>query len=74
MIKWWKTNKCEVLGHKWTPVFIKGKYNGKMIKFISCSCDRCGMGDDEVYKIVSAGENREYATYNEKYFHKDEVK
>ena len=39
-----KINKCKWFGHKWIPVFIKGKYNDLETKFISCYCCRCNKG------------------------------
>jgi len=65
-----KIDKCKLFGHKWTPVFIKGKYNGEVVKFISCFCDRCGKGYDEVHNINKVAENREFGTYSEKYFNR----
>jgi len=63
-------NKCKFFGHKWLPVYIKGKYNGKTIKFIGCYCDRCRKGYDEVLEINTAAIDMEYGTYSEKYFDK----
>ena len=65
--------KCEFFGHKWVPVFIKGEYNGEIIKFISCYCNRCRKGYDESLSITKAAINREYGTYSEKYFDKDSL-
>ena len=63
-------NKCNILGHKWVPVFIKGQYNGKVIKFIACFCgrDKCRKGYNETQQITLAAINKEFGTYNEKYF------
>ena len=63
-----KIDKCKLFGHKWTPVFIKGEYNGQMIKFIACFCGRCRKGYGEVHEIVGAAKNRQFAEYSEKYF------
>lgn len=63
-----KINKCKLFGHKWEPVFIKGDYNGQTVMFIGCYCLRCEKGFDEVHKISEAAENRQLATYSEKYF------
>ena len=63
--------KCKFWGHKWTPVFIKGEYNGKTIKFIACYCERCKKGHEEAVFITLAAKNREYGTYSEKYFEED---
>ena len=59
---------CRLKGHKWTPAFIKGEYNGEVVKFIACSCSRCNTGSDELSKINNLAINREYGTYSEKYF------
>ena len=63
-----KIDKCKLFGHKWTPLFIKGKYNGKVIKFIACFCQRCNKGYNEVHDINEAAIDREFGTYSEKYF------
>lgn len=63
-----KIDKCKLFGHKWTPAFIKGEYNGKAHKFISCYCSRCDLGYDEVLDIIGAAADLEYGTYSEKYF------
>jgi len=65
-----KINKCKLFGHKWVPVFIKGEYNGKFIKFIACYCDRCNKGYNEVFGINEVAINREFGTYSEEYFNK----
>jgi hypothetical protein len=59
---------CKWLGHKLVPVFIKGQYNGKTVKFIACFCERCKKGENELYDIHNAAINREYGTYSESYF------
>ena len=64
--------RCKFFGHKWIPVFIKGEYNGKVVKFIGCYCERCYKGKNEIHQINLAAKNLEYGTYSEKYF--DEVK
>ena len=63
-----KIDKCKWFGHKWKPVFIKGKYNGLETKFISCYCERCNKGFKEVRVINDLAEDRKYGTYSEKYF------
>jgi len=63
-----KMDKCKLFGHKWMPLFIKGEYNGKTIKFIACYCKRCQKGYNEVININEVAENKEFGTYNEKYF------
>ncbi len=65
-----KVDKCKLFGHKWMPVYIKGDYNGKTVKFIACYCDRCRKGYNEAQDINQSAENREYGTYSEKYFDK----
>ncbi len=62
--------KCRLFGHKWVPVFIKGNYNGKTIKFIACFCSRCNKGYNELGEINDVAENAEYGTYSESYFNK----
>jgi hypothetical protein len=59
---------CKWIGHKFVPVYIKGEYNGKVLKFIGTYCDRCGKGQSELHKINNAAINREYGTYSEQYF------
>lgn len=66
-----KVNICKLFGHKWTPVYIKGEYNGKMVKFISCYCSRCGYGENEVYEINDTAINRVFGTYSKKFFDMD---
>ena len=61
-------DKCKWFGHKWLPVYIKGEYNSKTIKFISCYCSRCLKGYDESLAINEAAINIKFGTYNEKYF------
>lgn len=61
---------CEYRWHKWIPVFIKAKYNNKLVKFIACYCDRCGKWEDEVTIINDLAINRHYWTYSEEYFDK----
>ena len=61
---------CNFFGHKWIPVYIKGDYNGKTIKFITCYCKRCNIGHFETIDIETAAINKQYGTYNEKYFNK----
>ena len=63
-----RINKCKWLGHKWTPIFIKGVYNGVQVKFITCYCERCDKGFKETGIINNLAKNREYGTYCEKYF------
>ena len=65
--------KCKLWGHKWLPVYIKGEYNGTVVKFIACYCSRCRKGHDESLDITLAAKNREYGTYNEKYFEEDKL-
>lgn len=65
-------DKCKWFGHKWSPVYIKGEYNGKTIKFISCYCGRCRKGHDESLAITNAAIDRKFGTYNEKYFNEAE--
>jgi len=64
-------NKCKFWGHKWIPVYIKGEYNGTVTKFIACYCKRCRKGYNEALAIDMVAKNREYGTYNEKYFNED---
>jgi len=64
--------KCNLLGHKWLPVYIKGTYNGKVVKFIGCYCNRCRRGYDESLEITEAAIDRKFGTYSEKYFDEDE--
>lgn len=63
-----KIDKCKLFGHKWIPVFIKGEYNGRTVKFIACFCDRCNKGYDEVHQITASAINKEFGTYSENYF------
>lgn len=63
-----KIDKCKLFGHKWTPIFIKGKYNNKTVKFIGCFCGRCRKGHDEILEVNELAIDREFGTYNEKYF------
>jgi len=63
-----KGKKCKRKGHKWVPMFIKGTYNNKVVKFIACYCERCNKGWDEAGDINEIAINREYGTYAEKYF------
>jgi len=65
-----KIDKCKLLGHRWVPVFIKGTYNGKEVKFIACHCERCNKGKKEMSGIIDLAVNRKYGTYSEKYFDK----
>ena len=67
-------NKCNFFGHKWIPVFIKGKYNGVIIKFIGCYCKRCRKGHEGAVDINSVAVSPEFGTYNEKYFDDDNEK
>ena len=62
--------KCKFWGHKWLPVYIKGEYNGTVVKFIACYCSRCRKGYDEALDINKVAINTEYGTYSEKYFDK----
>jgi len=66
-----KINKCKWFGHKWIPVFIKGKYNDLETKFISCYCGRCNKGFEEVGIINDLAKDRQYGTYSEKYFDRE---
>jgi len=66
-------DKCKWFGHKWLPVYIKGEYNGKTIKFISCYCDRCRKGYDESLAINNAAINRKFGTYSERYFNEADL-
>ena len=63
-----KYNSCKYRWHKWIPVFIKGTYNNKEIKFITCKCDRCYKWSKEISIINNLAINRKYWTYNEEYF------
>lgn len=63
-----KINWCKILGHNWVPVFIKGVYNKRMIKFVGCYCQRCSKGEKEVNELNEIAINRQYGTYNERYF------
>ena len=63
-----KNWKCKIFGHKWTPVFIKAEYNGEVVRFIACQCERCNKGYDGAHKINQVGKNRRFGTYSEKYF------
>lgn len=66
-------NKCKLFNHKWLPVYIKGDYNGKTIKFIGCYCERCFKGHKEILEIDKVATNHKYGTYNEKYFNDDNL-
>ena len=63
--------KCKFWGHKWIPVYIKGSYNGIMVKFIACYCARCRKGYHEAMGIYLMAEDRRFGTYSEKYFNED---
>jgi len=63
-----KGKLCGIAGHEWRPIFIKGEYNNKMIKFIACSCINCGKGYEESYEIHDIAKNRVFGTWTEKYF------
>lgn len=59
---------CKIFGHKWEPMFIKGRYSNIEVKFIACRCKRCDMGHDEALDAVVKQTVNEYNTYSEKYF------
>ena len=60
--------RCKSGIHKWIPVYIRGTYNEKEVKFIACFCDHCRYGYDEVLEINEIALNKKYGTYSEKYF------
>jgi hypothetical protein len=60
-------NRCNLLGHKWKPVYVKGKFSGISIKFIACFCCKCGKGKAELDNTLNLM-NVELCTYSKKYF------
>jgi hypothetical protein len=63
-----KNNKCRLFGHKWQPIFIKGRYSNIEVKFIACRCKRCDKGHDDILDSIEKQTVNEYNTYNEKYY------
>lgn len=68
LIKIIKKIKCQKGFHKWVPLYIKGEYNNKMIKFIACYCKDCRKGYSEAHNINNIAKNSQFGTYSEKYF------
>lgn len=60
--------RCKFFGHKLKPVFIKGYYGNKKLKFIGAYCKRCGKGRKELHEAINLQDIKVYNTYNEKYF------
>jgi len=61
-------NWCKILGHLYEPVFIKGTFGDKEVKFIGAKCKRCGFGQDELVDTVNKMDLNYFCTYSEKYW------
>jgi len=66
-----KINWCKILGHKWIPVFIRGYYGKKEVKFIGAECKRCILGEDDLRIAIEKMENNIICSYSEKYYYED---
>ena len=63
-----KINWCKILGHSYEPIFMKGSYADKEVKFIGCKCRRCGFGEDELLDANKKMDRSDFCTYSEKYW------
>ena len=66
-----KIDWCKILGHSYEPLFIKGRFADKEVKFISCKCRRCDFGEPEIVDTVDKMDDYDFFTYTEKYFNND---
>jgi len=64
-----KIDWCKILGHSYEPIFIKGAYADKEVKFIGCKCRRCDFGEDELLDANKKMDRSDFCTYSEKYWH-----
>lgn len=64
-----KIDWCKILGHSYEPIFIKGAYGDKEVKFIGCVCRRCDFGKDELLDANKKMDRSDFCTYSEKYWH-----
>jgi len=60
-----KINWCRILGHKWVPLVVGFELNG--YTFITCYCGRCGIGREEIYRLIRE-KNAKVCTYSFEYF------
>jgi len=64
-----KINWCKILGHKWVPIFIRGFYVDKEVKFIGTECIRCKFGKNDLMVAIKKMDNNIVCSYTEKYYH-----
>ena len=66
-----KVNWCKILGHKWIPIFIRGYYGKKEVKFIATVCKKCKLGEEDLKIAITKMDNNIICSYSEEYYYKD---
>ena len=65
--------RCELFGHKWVPLFTKGRFKNIEVKFIGCYCKRCHYGYQDMLLTINKMTKMEYNMHSDKYFKEEQL-